>query len=331
MSLDRCCVEPLPGHQVSFRIDDQERTRWHFGNQYPRPFFYPLAAPGRHQSLTRMGHPGAPNHDHHRSVWFAHAKVLGIDFWSDSHDATIRQQQWLAYQNGEDECGMAVQLGWYDGHDPQPLMQQELIALLRPLSSDRSATGSGDRTRHSYVLETQSIFTPAAEQVELEQTSFGFFAVRVARNISAFFGDGQLTGSDGARGEPELFGKPNRWMDYSGTLAEPASSLSDPGDRPHGLFTAAGITYFDHPDNVSYPSKWHVREDGWMGASVCRDRALTISRDEPLRLRYLLHVHNGELDRREADNIASAFASLPAARVVKSSKKHTHFEIERVA
>ena len=30
-----------------------------------------------------MGHPGAPDHDHHRSVWFAHFKVLGIDFWGD--------------------------------------------------------------------------------------------------------------------------------------------------------------------------------------------------------------------------------------------------------
>ncbi len=30
-----------------------------------------------------MGHPGAPNHDHHRSIWFAHNKLLGIDFWSD--------------------------------------------------------------------------------------------------------------------------------------------------------------------------------------------------------------------------------------------------------
>ena len=35
-------------------------------------------------TLTRIGHPGAENHDHHRSVWFAHHKVNGLDFWSSA-------------------------------------------------------------------------------------------------------------------------------------------------------------------------------------------------------------------------------------------------------
>ena len=39
---DRCEVLPLPDHQVSFSIDGVEKLRWHFGDQYPRPFFYPF-------------------------------------------------------------------------------------------------------------------------------------------------------------------------------------------------------------------------------------------------------------------------------------------------
>jgi hypothetical protein len=70
--LPRCCALALPDHQVSLQIDGIERLRWHFGPSYPRPFFYPLVGPSG-ASLTRIGHPGAPNHDHHRSVWFAHA------------------------------------------------------------------------------------------------------------------------------------------------------------------------------------------------------------------------------------------------------------------
>src|SRR5918993_1393514 len=66
----RCEVVPLPDHQASFRIDGAERLRWHFGPSYPRPFFYPLVGPSG-TPLTRMGHPGDPGHDHHRSVWFA--------------------------------------------------------------------------------------------------------------------------------------------------------------------------------------------------------------------------------------------------------------------
>jgi len=309
----RCTVEPLPDDRIALKIGSQRHTVWHYGTQSPRPFFYPLVEPGSWESMTRIGHPGAPDHDHHRSVWFAHAKVLGIDFWSDNTQARIRQQQWLAMQEGDDECSLAVRLGWYDGHDAQPLLQQELVVFLRPLFEQQ---GLGPQ---NYTLEVQSTFTPVAEQLELLQTNFGFFAVRVAKNISAWFGGGQITGSNGGRGEPDLFGKPNRWMDYSGPLR---SSVGP------ALSTTGGITCFDHPDNISFPSKWHVREDGWMGASVCRDGAVIISQNEPLTLRYLLHAHNGPLDVHATDQLAEQFAARPAARVVKSTKKHTHFEIE---
>ncbi|MCH7687320.1 MAG: PmoA family protein, partial [Planctomycetes bacterium] len=84
--IPRCQVIPLAEHQVSLQIDGTERLRWHYGRQYPRPFFFPFAGPSG-SWLTRMGHPGAPNHDHHRPIWFAHARVLGIDFWSEQTEA----------------------------------------------------------------------------------------------------------------------------------------------------------------------------------------------------------------------------------------------------
>ena len=50
-----------------------------------------------------MGHPGAPDHDHHRSVWFAHEKVSGVNFWSDNTAARVRQKEWLVYHDGDDD------------------------------------------------------------------------------------------------------------------------------------------------------------------------------------------------------------------------------------
>ena len=50
--LNRCGLLPLPEHQVSFQIDGIEKTRWHFGTEYPRPFFYPFNGPSG-TSLTR--------------------------------------------------------------------------------------------------------------------------------------------------------------------------------------------------------------------------------------------------------------------------------------
>lgn len=305
----RCQVVPLPNEQVALEIDGRERLRWHYGAQYPRPFFYPLLGPSG-QSLTRIGHPGAPNHDHHRSVWFAHNKVLGIDFWSDNTEARIRQQQWLAYEDRDDEARMAVQLGWYDGHDPAPLLEQELVAAVRP-------TGDGET-----LLELQATFRPRAESLELGQTNFGFLAVRVSRHLSAYFGGGQLTGSSGKQGEPNLFGRQARWMDYSGPMPKPAGI---PGTVDEG------ITYFDHPSNFSYPSSWHVREDGWMGCSPCMHEPRTITREQPLVLRYLLYAHRGLANAARADELAESFANTSAFTVRRSEKKHTHMDIVRDA
>jgi hypothetical protein len=303
MPLPRCSLLPLPDHQVSFRVDGAERLRWHSGPHYPRPFFYPLVGPASGEPLTRMGHPGAPDHDHHRSVWFAHEKVSGVNFWSDQTPARVRQKQWLAYQDGDAEAVLAVRLGWYDGHDPKELLEQDLFTAVIP--------GPDGET----FVEVQTIFRPAAERLEFGKTNFGFLAVRVAKAISAFFGGGILTNSEGAAGEPAIFGKPAAWVDYSG--------------EQRGV--REGITYFDHPANPGHPTVWHVREDGWMGASVCFAGPRLTTKAEPLTLRYLLHAHRGMLAPERASEAFKAFGRRSGFELVRAPAKHTHFGIRRAS
>jgi hypothetical protein len=301
----RCRIIPEANYEVSVQIDGRERLRWHAGRQYTRPFFYPLIGPSG-TSLTRMGHPGAANHDHHKSVWFAHNKVLGIDFWSENTDARIRQQMWYAYQDGDDECRLASNLRWYDGHDPKHLLEQEMIVSVAPYENDE------------LLFELQATFTPAAETLEFGKTNFGFLAVRVAKNISNYFGGGQLTSSQGARGEENIFGKPARWMDYSGPV---------PSDGSKPIFE--GITYFDHPTNRNHPTHWHVRQDGWMGASVCMQGPVETTKQNPLTLRYLLHVHAGDIDAGRAEQVAEIFAQREPLQVQRSEQPHRQYEIGR--
>ena len=299
----RCQVVPLPQKQVAFVVDGQERLRWHAADDAPRPFFFPLTGPSG-LPLTRMGHPGAPNHDHHRSIWFAHNKVLGIDFWSDTTDAVIRQEQWLAYQNGPGEASMAVELGWYDGHDPAPLLKQKLVTAIMPADD------------HGVLIEIQTTLNSMSESLELEQTNFGLLAVRVAGSISAVFGDGILTGSNGLQTEKKLFEKASAWMDYSGSV--------DAG-------VTEGLTYFDHPENATYPSKWHVRDDGWMGASVCGDAPIMLYRDRPTAWRYMIHAHAGPANVELADRLAEDFGRRPPFVIQPAKKSHHKYQIERVS
>ena len=300
----RCQIIPLAQHQVSFRIDDREVLRWNSGTDYPRPFFFPVVAPSG-AMLTRMGHPGAPDHDHHQSIWFAHNKVMGIDFWGNAAGAVIRQLQWLAYDDGEEACRMAVELGWFDGHDPAPLLKQEFICEVKPLAG-----------HHEFTIELQSRFIPVSASLEFGQTNFGFLAVRVAKSISAVFGGGVLTASEGTQTERNLFEKPARWMSYAGPTNRQENQIE-------------GITYFDHPSNPGQPTGWHVRDDGWMCASPCMKSAITTTKESPLTLRYLLHIHSGAVDPNRANAIYADFAARGLMNVVKGTSPHTRWQLVR--
>ena len=306
--IPRCEIIPLPDNRTSFRVDGVERSEWHFDPKYERPFFFPFNGPSG-ATLTRMGHPGAQNHDHHRSVWFAHADVGGFNFWSNQSKARVRQKNWLAYDDGEEEAIMASLLGWFDDEDRE-LMEQELVAGLKPLKDGE------------HFLELQATFRPKGEKLKLGKTNFGFLAVRVAKSIAAYWGGGELTNSEGLRGEKMIFGQAARWMDYSGPM-----SLGQGTGRK---MVTEGITYFDHPENPGHPVHWHVREDGWMGASFCMLEPYVIHREKPLVLRYLLHVHSGDVSRSRADAIHETFGESKDFRVSKSKKPHRQFEVERV-
>jgi hypothetical protein len=296
----RCQALPLADHQVSFLVDRVERLRWHYGPLYPRPFFFPLVGPSG-TPLTRMGHPGDFSHEHHRSIWFAHADVLGLDFWSEGKPTRIRQKEWLCYVDGDLEAVLACRLGWFDAHEAE-LLEQELIAAVRP---------AADGATH---VELQSALRPKGRSLTLGQSNFGLLAVRVAKNLSAYFGGGKIASSEGQEGEPAIFGQPARWVDYSGPVGDDAIE---------------GITYYDHPANPDHPTRWHVREDGWMGAGLSRLRAIEIQRDSPLVCRYLLETHRGPVDARQADGTFAAFARLPPYELALRNQPHGRYTVRR--
>jgi hypothetical protein len=286
---------PQPDDQVSFQVDRIERLRWHFARRNSRPHFYPLIGPSG-VPLTRMGHPAAPDHDHHKSLWFAHNAVEGLNFWAEGQPNQIRQDTWVLYQDGDDEAAMVAELGWYDGHNAR-LIRQELIAALRPLEDGE------------LLVELQATFHPNGNSVVLRKTNFGLLAVRVAKSISHHYGGGRLHNSEGAVGEPAIFGGRARWMDYSGPV------LADAWE---------GITYLDHPSNVNHPNRWHVRDDGWMSASVCMDGDVELTPDAPLVVRYQLHAHSDDVNPAIANSRWQAFADSPPFELVKAEAPLRH-------
>lgn len=67
-----------------------------------------------------------------------------------------------------------------------------------------------------------------------------------------------------------------------------------------------------------------------MGASACRDAGLITTRDAPLRLRYLLHVHSGAVDAARADRLFVDWQNWPAWTVVKSTRPHRQYDLRQL-
>ncbi len=189
-----------------------------------------------------------------------------------------------------------------------------MFATLRPITDGSAFSG--------WTLELQNDFRATAEGIEFRQSNFGVLGLRVAKSLSVVFGGGIITGADGAQGEPALFGKPNRWIDYSGPIYT-ERKLNEPAEQI--LFE--GLTLIDHKSNPSHPASWHVREDGWIGPSLSRNASLLVPRDQPLTCRYLLYVHSGTCDAEKANRLADQFDQSPVLRVQKGTRPHHQFEI----
>ena len=304
-------VLPVANRVFDFRVNGETVAKWNGATNTPRPFLFPLVGPSG-QSVTRMGHPGAPNHDHHRSIWFAHYKVNGLDFWSENGGTKIQQTQWYAIEDGEHRSRFAAALQWLDPTG-EVLVDQDVVFELK-------STGEGET-----LIEIQSDFRPAAthRSVTFEQTNYGILAVRVSKDLSHVFGEGTLTDDAGEQGESAIFERPHRWVDYSGETSVFRDATQ--------IRVAEGLTYFDHPENIGFPNRWHVRDDGWMCASPTMKGDIVVEAGTPLQLRYMLHVHRGRYTAEDAERIFETFADSRPFRIQKSSRPHVHHEIVRTS
>lgn len=257
-------VLPLPYDQASFQYLGTELTRYHFGPGLKRPFLYPVVGPAG-RSLTRMGHPRDPvGHSHHNSVWISHQNVGGVNFWEDRTPPQIVCQRIEQYEDGPTAAWLLSVNAWQDAQHKTVMLERRRIEV-QALAAEQWL-----------MLIDMQLEAPAGEPVMLGQSPFGMIGVRMAKTIGVLDGGGRLLNSEGQLGEEAIFRKPARWVDYSGPITHEATG---------------GITLMDHPSNPGHPTPFHVRGDGWMGASLTLRGPITLQPGQPLRLRYGLWVH----------------------------------------
>jgi len=259
----RMQVIPMPYHQASFQRDGVELTRYHFGPGLHRPFLFPIIGQSG-RSLTRMGHPQDPeSHSHHNSVWISHNDVDGISFWSNRGGGKIRHKRIVKFEDAGERSTIVTENEWVTNVGKVLLLETRRVTVLLLGNSE-------------WLLIIDMEFKAKDSTVTLGKTPFGMIGVRMAKTIGVNDGGGRIRNSEGAVNEKEIFWKRARWVDYSGTVTNK---------------NLEGITIFDHPDNPNFPTYFHVRNDGWMGASLTFDGPRKILPNKPLLLRYGLYVH----------------------------------------
>lgn len=259
-----CQVIPLPYEQASFQFEGKELTRYHYGSALRRPFWFPVIGPSR-LPLTRMGHPRDPQgHKHHNSVWISHNNVNGVDFWADTGSGRIAQRRIVEFEDGIREARTVTENDWLDESTSRVLMRETRTATMRVLNDGE------------WMLLIELVLQPDGTEVVLGQSPFGLIGVRMAKTIGVNDGGGMIRNSEGNIDEKEVFWKKAKWVDYSGPVTKE---------------TVEGITLFDHPDNPNFPASFHVRDDGWMGASLTHEATRIIPSGEKLTLRYGFYVH----------------------------------------
>ncbi|MGB2806456.1 MAG: PmoA family protein [Sedimentisphaerales bacterium] len=285
-------VIPLPYHQASFQRDGVEIARYHFGTALHRPFIFPVIGPSS-RSLTRMGHPHDPeSHSHHNSVWISHNDIDGINFWSDGGKGKIRHKRIIKFEDSDQACSITTENQW--------LADTNKVLLLE---TRRVTAVSLDDSEWLLIIDIE--FKANDKPVTLGKTPFGMIGVRMAKTIGVNDGGGTIRNSEGAVNEKEVFWKRARWVDYSGLITNEYLE---------------GITLFDHPENPNYPSYFHVRNDGWMGASLTHDGPRTIQPDKPLHLRYGLYIHSDIKPTNAIEAIWKQFSKIEPAKSGKISK-----------
>jgi len=260
----RMQVIPMPYYQASFQRNGVELTRYHFGPGLHRPFLFPIIGPSG-RSLTRMGHPHDPeSHSHHNSVWISHNDVGGVSFWSDRGGGKIRHKRIIKFEDFGERSSIFTENEWLTNESKVLLLEIRRVTVLLLPDSE-------------WLLIIDMEFKAKDSTVTLGKTPFGMIGVRMAKTIGVNDGCGRIRNSEGAVNEKEVLWKRARWVDYSGAVTNK---------------NLEGIMLFDHPDNPNFPTYFHVRNDGWMGASLTFDGPRKIQPNEPLHLRYGLYVHN---------------------------------------
>jgi len=292
------------GDCFEFTIGGLLFTRYNFGREHVRPFFYPVLGPDqvqitRNYPMLRNVEGETTDHRHHKSIWVAHGDVNGVDNWSEERGHGFQVSRRIREAVGGPIVAVLRQdLDWLSNRSKKVCEEEREIRVYAMPPEER-------------ILDLTVTFRARPAKVVFGDTKEGgICSIRVATSMDGNQG-GRIENSYGALGEAETWGRRAPWCDYSG----PA------GGR------IVGIAIFDAPGNFRHPTYWHVRDYGLMtanpfgishfrpGSGERGDYVLPARKE--LRFAYRIYMHLGTARTARVADKYHDYINPPKVRLEK--------------
>jgi hypothetical protein len=276
----------------------------YFYTNVAKPYWYPLIGPGG-AMMTRhypMANPPGEEHDHshHRSLWYGHFPVNGVDIWTErTNSGRIVHRGFVDISSGVNTGLIKALNDWVDAAGKVLCTSEQTIRFYAP-------------TSEAIMVDFEITLKATHGDVVFGDSKEGTFALRVAESMRVLLpvkrgeapqpGAGHIVLSTGerddgasaasakvAKREAITWGKRAAWCDYYG-----------PVDGK-----IVGVAVFDHPANPRHPTWWQVRDYGLFAANPfgqhdfegLKDRHtgdLKIPAGSTVRFRYRVVLHEGD-------------------------------------
>jgi len=274
---------------VVIRLDGQPfaEYRIHSGT---KPIGWPIIGPTGAPMTRSYPMAEAPqekkDHPHHRSLWFTHGLVNGVDFWTEHKTyGTTKHREFVKVEGGR-EAVVVTRNDWI-APDGRPLCEDE-----------RTLVFGGDAERR--WIDFAITLTANHGPVTFGDTKEGTFGMRVARSMKVDAKQGGRIVNSKGQTDKDAWGKQASWVDYHGPVEG----------------KIVGIAILNHPSSYGYPTYWHVRTYGLFAANPfgakdftegkAADGSYILPSGQSLKFRYRVLLHKG--DEKEG-RVAEAFAA----------------------
>lgn len=267
---------------------------------HAKPMLYPVVGPkgiGMTRNFPMREVQGeARDHPHHKSLWYTHGAVNGVDFWAEGKGrGTIVQDRILSIEAQGNRAVVATANTWLDGDGKPVLTDTRVLAF--------TAAGGMRMIDHDITLHASE------GALVFGDTKEGTMGIRTHPNLrlsnserhGVTTANGRGVNSRGVR-DQGLWGTRAEWVDYWGVVDG----------------TTVGVAIFDHPRNPRHPTWWHARDYGLVAANAFgvhdfeRKPAgtgdLRIPAGESRTFRFRFVFHEGDWEQAGIEHLYARYA-----------------------